>query len=232
MERQACPVYGALALRRRNDLSGALHEVGECLKLRSQDSEAQALLASLQNALSNPATKTNASLTSTEPNFTGNDATGPLERIKRNYNEASFRQAAYEIDQMQAMKLEALPPSARASALTDAGNRSLNSGLLLEAERQFQNALQADSANAAAHAGLAQIRERTGDSDAARLQAQQSLQLKPSVDAHLVLARLDLKANQLPSAAGEVSQALQLEPRNPAALGMRQALQSKGQQVQ
>jgi tetratricopeptide (TPR) repeat protein/TolB-like protein len=222
----------ALALRRRNDLSGALHEVGECLKLRSQDSEAQALLASLQNALSNPATKTNASLTSTEPNFTGNDATGPLERIKRNYNEASFRQAAYEIDQMQAMKLEALPPSARASALTDAGNRSLNSGLLLEAERQFQNALQADSANAAAHAGLAQIRERTGDSDAARLQAQQSLQLKPSVDAHLVLARLDLKANQLPSAAGEVSQALQLEPRNPAALGMRQALQSKGQQVQ
>ena len=180
----------ALALRRRNDLSGALHEVGECLKLRSQDSEAQALLASLQNAPSNPATKTNASLTSTEPNFTGNDATGPLERIKRNYNEASFRQAAYEIDQMQAMKLEALPPSARASALTDAGNRSLNSGLLLEAERQFQNALQADSANAAAHAGLAQIRERTGDSDAARLQAQQSLQLKPSVDAHLVLARL------------------------------------------
>ena len=30
---------------------------------------------------------------------------GPLERIKRTYNETAFRQAAYEIEQMQAMKL-------------------------------------------------------------------------------------------------------------------------------
>ena len=37
---------------------------------------------------------------------------------------------------------------------------------------------------------------------------------------------------QLSSAAGEVSQALQLDPKNAAALGLRQALQSKGQQVQ
>ncbi len=104
--------------------------------------------------------------------------------------------------------------------------------MLLEAERQFQNALLADSSNAAAHAGLAQVRERSGDAEGARLQANQSLQLKPSVDAYLVLARLDLQASQLPAAAGDVSQALKLDPKNSAALGMRQAIQSRGQQVQ
>ncbi|AXC09442.1 TPR repeat-containing protein [Acidisarcina polymorpha] len=218
----------ALALRRRNDIPGAMREVGECLKLRPQDSEAQALLVTLQGAASGGAAKTNASLAT---GAADSNSAGPLERIKRNYNESAFRQAAYEIDQMQAMKLETLPPAARAAAFASTGVRYLNNGLLLEAERQFQDALQADSTNEAAHAGLAQIRERSGDSDGARLQAQQSLQLKPNVDAHLVLARLDLQANQLSSAAGEVSQALKLEPRNAAALGLRQALQSRGQQV-
>ena len=219
----------ALALRRRNDIPGAMREIGESLKLRPNDSEAQAFLTTLEANASNTAVKTNASL----PAGTANtNPTGPLERIKRNYNEASFRQAAYEIDQMQAMKLETLPPAVRASAFSAAGTRYLNSGLLLEAERQFQDALQADSANDAAHAGLAEIRERSGDADGARLQAQQSLQLKPNAEAHLVLARLAMQANQLPSAAGEVSQALKLDPKNSAALGLRQALQSRGQQVQ
>jgi tetratricopeptide (TPR) repeat protein len=219
----------ALALRRRNDIPGAMRETGECLKLRPSDAEAQALLAALKSNAANAAVKANASLASAPADAT---TAGPLERIKRNYNEASFRQAAYEIDQMQAMKLEALSPTARAAALTTAGTQSLHSGLLLEAERQFQNALRADSANSAAHAGLAEVRERSGDTDGARMQAMQSLQLQPNVDAHLVLARLDLSANQLPSAAGEITQALKLDAKNAAALGIRQALQSRGQQVQ
>ena len=160
------------------------------------------------------------------------DSTGPLERIKRNYNEASFRQAAYAIDQMQAMKLETLPASARSTSYASAGTRYLNSGLLLEAERQFQDSLRANPSNASAHAGLAQIRERSGDADGARQQANQSLQDSPNSDAHIVLARLDMQAGQLSSAAGEVTQALKLDPKNSAALGLRQALQSKGQQVQ
>jgi tetratricopeptide (TPR) repeat protein/TolB-like protein len=219
----------ALALRRRNDVPGAMREVGECLKLRPQDTEAQALLASLEAAASSAAVKTNAALPAGAANSNPN---GPLERIKRNYNEASFRQAAYEIEQMQAMKLESLPPGARSAAYTTAGARYLNSGLLLEAERQFQEALLASPANPAAHAGLAQVRERSGDTDGARQQANQSLQESPNADAHVVLARLDMQAGQLSSAAGEVTQALKLDPKNSAALGLRQALQSKGQQVQ
>ncbi len=216
----------ALALRRRNDISSAMHEVGECLKLRPQDAEAQALLASLQNTATNSAIKTNASATATA------NPQGPLERIKRTYNETAFRQAAYEIDQMEAMKLATQPPATRSAALTAAGNRYLNSGLLLEAERQFQSAIAADPTDAAAHVGLAEVRERSGDAKNARLEAQQSLQLKPNAEAHVVLAQLDLQSGQLSSAAGEVGQALQLDPKNGTALGLRQALQSKGQQVQ
>ncbi len=219
----------ALALRRRNDIPGAIREVGECLKLRPQDTEAQALLASLEAAASNSAVKANAFL---PPGTATANPTGPLERIKRNYNEAAFRQAAYEIDQMQAMKLESLAPAARSTAYATAGTRYLNSGLLLEAERQFQDALRAEPASAAAHAGLAEIRERSGDADGARQQANESLQASPNADAHVVLARLDMQAGQLPSAAGEVAQALKLDPKNPAALGLRLALQSRGQQVQ
>ena len=212
----------ALAFRRRNDIAGAKRELAEVLKLRPRDPEAQALAASLQDGPS----KTNASVSTGAP-----DDTGPLERIKRSYNEASFRQAAFEIEQLQSMKLAAMPPHDRANTLTADGMRYLNRGLVLEAEREFQTALQADPGNAGARAGLAQVRERSGDTESARQQARQSLQLQQNVPAYLVLARLDLQANQLAPAASEVAQALRLEPKNPAALGMRQALESRGQQV-
>jgi Tfp pilus assembly protein PilF len=183
-------------------------------------------MGSLQTSATTTAVKTTASAAPTA------SSEGPLERIKRTYNKTAFRQAAYEIEQMQAMKLAAQPATARSAALTEAGVKYLNSGLLLEAEHQFQNAIAADGTDAGAYAGLAEVRERSGDAANARLEAQQSLKLSPNADAHVVLARLDLQGNQLSSAAGEVSQALQLDPKNAAALGLRQALQSKGQQVQ
>ena len=63
------------------------------------------------------------------------------------------------------------------------------------------------------------------------LQAAESLKMKPNVTAYLVLARLDLQANQKPAAAADVSSALKLEPQNSAARGMRQQIESKGQPV-
>ena len=38
----------------------------------------------------------------------------PMERVKRGYNEASFRQAAFELEQVEEMQLAALPPAERA----------------------------------------------------------------------------------------------------------------------
>jgi tetratricopeptide (TPR) repeat protein len=213
----------AVALRRRNDIQGAIREIDQELKLRPQDTEAQAFA----NVLRDPGSvKENPDRGKAVP-----DDALPLERIKRSYNETGFRQAAFEMEQVAAMRLDLLPPPERAAAFVREGDRFMNGGLTLEAERQFQSALQANPSSALAHAGLAQVREHSGDVDAARQEAQKSLALSPNVPAHLVLARLDLSTNQLGTAASEVSQALKLEPANVSARGMKQALESRGQQV-
>ena len=68
-----------------------------------------------------------------------------------------------------------------------------------------------------------------GDGFASWLEAQASLALAPNVDAYLVLARVDLQANNLAASASDVSNALRLEPANAAALGMKTALAARGQ---
>jgi tetratricopeptide (TPR) repeat protein len=217
----------AVSLHRRGDIAGAVREIDQAVKLRPQDTEAASFAATLHNEAQNPA----AAKTTTSANASDNASNGPLERIKRNYSEASFRQAAFELEQVQTMRLSALPPAQRADALTKEGTQFFNRGLILEAEREFQAALQADSSSAAAHAGLAQVRERSNDIEAAKQEAQKSLQLQPNAAAHLLLAHIDVQANQLSAAAGEVSQALKIDPTNPSAQVMKMALQQKGQQI-
>ena len=213
----------AVSLRRRNDVQGAMREIDQELKLRPQDTEAQAFA----NALKNPGSvKVNPDKGKAIP-----DDTLPLERIKRSYNESGFRQVAFEMEQMEAVRMASLPAAERATALVKQGDQFMSGGLTLEAERQFQSALQANPSSAMAHAGLAQVREHSGDANSARQEAQRSLALSPNVSAHLVLARLDLATNQLGTAATEVSQALKLEPANANARGMKLALESRGQQV-
>ena len=75
------------------------------------------------------------------------------------------------------------------------------------------------------------MREREGDTKEARVQGAESLKTRPNVAAYLVLARLDLQANQKPAAASDVSSALKLEPQNAAARGLKQQIESKGQSV-
>lgn len=202
----------AVALRRRGDTTNARIEIDKALKIRASDSEA----VELRDALG-----------------TGRTQQGfdPQERIRRTYSEASVRQAVFQLDQIRAMKMAALPPAQRAEELSQAGQEYLNQGLVPEAEREFQNAIAADTNNAAAHTGLAQVRERTGDLDESRQEATLSVRLRPTVSAYLVLARLDLQANQLVSAASNVSNALKLNPKDSAALGMKQALATRGQSL-
>ncbi|HZU08648.1 MAG TPA: tetratricopeptide repeat protein [Pseudacidobacterium sp.] len=208
----------AVSLRRRGDIPGAVREIDQAVKLRPQDTDAVYFANSLHSEQQNPAPA-------------AQKADLPLERIKRSYNEASFRQAAFEMEQMQNMRLAMLPPAEHAEALVKDGTQFLNRGLLLEAEREFQAAIQADPNSASAHARLAEVRERTNDLDAARQEAQKSLQIKPNVAAHLVLARMDEQAHQLAPAANEISEALKIEPNNPNARVMKMALEQKGQQV-
>jgi tetratricopeptide (TPR) repeat protein len=214
----------AIALLRRGDFSGAQKEVDQALKLKPTDTEATELKPRI--ASGKPIAPSNAAAPATStPTFE------PLERIRRTYSEASFRQAEFQLDQMRALRMASLPPAERAAQYTQVGHDYIAQGLIPEAEQEFQHALAADPNSAAAHAGLAQIREQSGNTAEARTEAQASLKLKPNADAYLVIARLELQANQTAASASAVSNALKIEPNNTAAQGMKQALQARGQSL-
>jgi tetratricopeptide (TPR) repeat protein len=129
----------------------------------------------------------------------------PLERIRRNYSETGY---------------------------TQLGREYLSEGLLPEAETQFQAALEASPNSADAHAGMAQLRAASGDADGARDEAKTSLIMKPNVAALLVLARLDLADKKLSASAQDISQALQIDPKNADAIALKLVVQQRGQTVQ
>ena len=210
----------AIALWRRGDLQAALQQADAALKLKPSDPEAGSLRAHLSIAPAGSKLDPNGAL-----------GFAPVERIRRNYSEAAFRQAAFQLDQLRAARMATLAPAERANEYSTLGRDYLNQGLLPQAEQQFQSALEADSNSAAAHAGLAEVRERSGNAKDARAEAQHSISIQPNVTALLVLARLDLAQNQLPAAADDISRALHVEPSNSAALAMRQNLQQRGQSV-
>jgi tetratricopeptide (TPR) repeat protein len=211
----------AVTLAHRKDTEGALRELQEVLTLRPQDAEAAAFAAQLKDP--------DAAKPNPDPGHAVADTQGPLERIKRGYSEAGFRQASFEMEQVQQMRLASMTPPQRAGENIKDGDQFFQRGLVLEAEREYREALAADPSSALAHAGLAAVRERNGEADAAREEAHASIQLTPNVPAYLVLARLDLQANQLSAAADDVGDALKVDPANASAKGMKLALERRGQ---
>ena len=210
----------AVAALNRGDAATTASELAQSLKLRPNDAEA----IDLRSRLATTRATGLALKVAVETN-----GFEPLTRIRRTYSEASFRQAAFQMDQLRAARLATLPPAEQATQYSQQGLDYLAQGLIPEAEIEFQSALTADPRSPAAHAGLAQVRERSGSPDEARKEATTSIALKPNVPAYLVLARLDLQANQTAASATDVASALRLEPANTAALGMKTALQARGQ---
>jgi tetratricopeptide (TPR) repeat protein len=198
----------AVSLNRHGDRAGAQAELSQYLKLRQNDSEAQQVLA---------AWKDPSSASGVEP----------LERIVRGFDAVAFRQAAVMLDQMEESRLAALTPEQRAQTLSTQAREYLSRGLLLESERLYQQAIAADTRSEKAHEGLAEVRERTGDSAGARKEAQAALELQPSPDAYLVLARLDLAANQLDQASHNADEALKLSPNSFAAKDVLRQVSAK-----
>ena len=199
----------AVSLKRKGDAAEALDELTQCLRLRPNDSEAQTVQKAWKGPVVKPALGTAAGA-----DEEAGARVDPLERIERNFDAVAFRQAALMLDQMDASRLAALPPMERAQKLSGQAKDYLDRGLLLEAERLYLSAVAADGAAAEAHAGLAQVRERTGDPDAARKEAVTSLEQMPSVDAYLVLGRLDLAANRLDEARRDLVAALQIDSKS------------------
>ncbi|WP_245782050.1 tetratricopeptide repeat protein [Granulicella pectinivorans] len=211
----------AVALLNRGDAAGTLKELDAALKLHAQDQEAKELKLRVEAAKAGTGLKAAVETGGFEP----------IERIRRTYSEASFRQAAFQLDQMRAMRLAALPPAQQAVEYSQQGRDYLAQGLVPEAELEFQSAIAADASSPVGHAGLAQVREQSGNIEDARAEATKSIQLKPNVIAYLVLARLDLSANELQRSATDVGNALRLEPKNSAAMGMKAALAARGQAI-
>jgi tetratricopeptide (TPR) repeat protein len=208
----------AVSLKREGNVAGALNELAQCLKLRPNDSEAQALNDAWKGKPGSLATN----------GIGGADASAePLERIVRSFDETAFRQAAAMLDEVNAGRLAALRPRDQAQTLCAQAKGFLDRGLLLEAERLYQDAVAADGTSAQAHTGLAEVRQRSGDADGARKEAHEALELGPSAGAYLVLAQLDFTAGSLDAADTEAGDALKLEPSNRAAQEMMRQIHAK-----
>jgi tetratricopeptide (TPR) repeat protein/TolB-like protein len=208
----------AVTYYRRGDFASALREIDQTLKLHASDTEAaqlRTLIASGRTIAQKPAS-----------------GFEPTTRLRRTYSEASFRQAAFQLDQVRAIRLATLPPAQQATEYTQLGQDYLAQGLLPEAEQEFQTAIQAFPNSAPAHVGLAQVRAQSGSDDDARAEAQASLRITPNPAAFVLLAKLDLKKNDIAAAAADIQGALTLDPKYGPALGMRQALQARGQTLQ
>jgi len=192
----------AVELYREADTAGAMRELRESLAIKP-DTEAKSLLDALGSG------------TRPAENF-------PPQRVKRNYDESSFRQLAVEIENNNELKLQKTDPVTHAAFHSQHGQQLLDQGLYGEAEREFREAVILDPTDAEAHSGLARVLESSQDGKGARNEARVSIRLKPTVNAYLVLARLDLAENNLTAAEQDVAHALIIDPANAAATTLKQ----------
>jgi Tfp pilus assembly protein PilF len=198
----------AVALAHSRDNTGAVRQLKEALELRPSDEEAATLLEALsKNSASAPRL--------------------PVERIKRNYDEASFRQLAFAVESAEEAEMAHSDPRKHAAMHVDRGKQQLGQGFYEEARDNFRKALALDPENADAHVGLATAQIALNDLTGARSELDTTLRAQPNPDAYIVLGQLDLKENKLEAANEDVAQALRLAPSNNSALQLKQQLAAK-----
>ncbi len=209
----------AVAYARIFDNGNATRQLKEVLRLHPTDAEAKAFLDSLSSA---PAAPSNS--------FRQASATSqklPLQRVKRNYDETSYRQLAMEIERAAESRLAKATPQEHAAFHIERGDQFLKQGFSLEAQSAFQEAIVLDPMSGAAHVGLAQALEADGKPKEAAAEANAALRIQPSAVALLILARQNLQDNKLTAASEEVERALALEPKNQDAQKLKDAITEK-----
>ena len=92
------------------------------------------------------------------------------------------------------------------------GRQELSAGKIDLAESQFRMALTAESANASAHRGLAEVFRKRGKLDDAVKELQSSLETRDSAAVRTTLARIYLELKKPELARAEVERALKLAP--------------------
>jgi Tfp pilus assembly protein PilF/TolB-like protein len=211
----------AVAMFKNGDSTGAARQLREELQQRPTDGEAKSLLDMINHGVTAPPATLNS------PTPAGNALLAPripLERIKRNYDEESYRQLEMEIHNLTEARLAKTDRHTHSAYHVQRGKELLVQNQPEQAEREFRDAISADYGNAVAHAQLSVLLEKRGDTANALAEAQTSVRLQPNVDALLVLARFDMKKNLFQSAAGEVDRALALEPANSSALALKREI--------
>jgi Tfp pilus assembly protein PilF/TolB-like protein len=218
----------AVAFYKNGDSAAAAQQLREEFQRRANDQEARALLENINRGIV-PPPSASASQTSGMQAVLGvaGQPRVPLERMKRNYDEASYQRLELEIRSLEEAQMAGKGANAHLKYHMERGQEALARNSLAEAESEFREAVSIDSNNAAAHAGLARVLEQKGDTAGARSEAQLSNRIKPNVDALLVLGRLALKQNQLEAASNSVQSALKLEPANSAAAQLQRDITAK-----
>ena len=118
-------------------------------------------------------------------------------------------------------------PRAHARYHVELGKEMLAHGFTAEAEAEFRHAATVDPSSPVPLTALADVYDARGDSAQARAEAEASLRVHESVDAYLILARLDLRENRTDAAAETVNRVLELEPRNATAQDLKRTLAAK-----
>jgi tetratricopeptide (TPR) repeat protein len=214
----------AVALFKNGDSAGAARQLREELQQRPSDGEAKSLLDMINHGATPPPASPTATASTGNALLPSSQQRIPLERIKRNYNEASYRQLEMEIQNLTEARLAKTDGRTHSAYHLERGKELVAQNQPQQAETEFRDAIKTDFGNAAAHAQLAVLLEKNGDSANALSEAQTSIRLQPNVDALLVAARIDLKKSLFQSAAGDVDRALQLEPANASALALKREI--------
>jgi tetratricopeptide (TPR) repeat protein len=203
----------AVSLYRKGDVTGAQRQLRETLSRHSNDTEArqfqESLAASLASGTEHPVA-----------------VYVPLTRIKRNYDESSYRQLAVELQNAIDASVGKAMPANRASLHIERAREFLASGATGEAESQFREALNYEAANPGTLAGLAHALLLEDKIPEARRNAVASLGLQPSAEAYLVLARADLHDKDSTGAEENLRRALALDPNNDDAKAVGEAIQN------
>jgi uncharacterized protein HemY len=117
-------------------------------------------------------------------------------------------------------------PSAQATLHLERARELLANGAASEAESQFRESLNQEPANPAALSGLAHALLLENKFPEARRQAAASLNLQPSAEAYLVLARAALHDHDRAGAEQSLQKALALEPASADAKAVAQEIQN------
>jgi len=204
-----------VSLYRVGDVDSAVQQLQQCLALRPNDVEAKSSLALLSKSTTS----------GSAPGLKSTDI--PLQRIKQNYDENTFRQLLVGIQSAGEERMAHADSATRAQFYSSRGQELLTKGFVGEAEKEFRQAVQADPQSAEAHAALARALEADSDFTGARTEAEAALGIRVFIDPLLILARLDLRDNRADAAAESLDRALKIDPANSSALTLKRAVAAK-----